>query len=93
MKTLSEILHINLVDIENALWSHQADKKGMINFTQASFRAACKIFLTVMTEKIFEKQDKTNMPLEERLKEGENFGDELRQLILKYTFVDTKKLY
>jgi len=83
-----------LEEIEDALWGFEYNKAGeKPKFTEAGFRASIKIFMANLLERMYNKQEKENMPQKERQKQAEYFGKEIRELVILATGIDTHKLY
>lgn len=49
--------------------------------------------LSALLDKMWEYQEKINMPQEEREEMATEVGLEFRKLIMKYTNIDTHKIY
>jgi hypothetical protein len=88
-KKISPILN----EIEDTLWEFEATQGLKTEYTIEGFRGGCKIFMSVLMDKIWELQEKEGIPMEERIKMVEKVGNEVRQLIKTYTDIDTHDLY
>jgi len=94
MKTLGERLSPILEEVEGLLWEREAAMPNTPHeFTEEGFRAACKIFMAAMMDKIWVLQEKENMPIEDCLKMAEHAGNEIKRLVKQMTNIDTTKLY
>lgn len=82
-----------LEDIEDALWTFEADGGGKPGYTKEGFRAATKIFMSAFMDKIWELQQDERIPMETRMNMAEKAGNDFRQLIKTYTDIDCHKLY
>ena len=82
-----------LVEIEDTLWEFEAFVGTKPNYTNDGFRAAIKIFMSVLMDKIWELQQDEKINMDDRVKMVEQAGKDLRQLIKTYTDVDTLTLY
>lgn len=82
-----------LVKIEILLWSHEIYEKKRPDYSIEGFRAATKIFMSVILDKMWELQEKENMSIENRKKMAEKAGNDLKNLIKVYTDIDTFKFY
>lgn len=82
-----------LVEIENTLWEFEANRGFKPGFTDHGFRAATKIFMAVMMDKIWELQIDEGMDFKDRLAMAQKCGEDLRQIIKTYTNIDTHKMY
>lgn len=85
-KRLSPIL----VEIEETLWEANGIKP---DFTPEATRAACKIFITVLMDKMFDLQEQEEMPIEDRENMAIKLGTEIRNLVKTYANIDTFKMY
>lgn len=88
-KQLSPIL----VEIENTLWEFESRNYGSPEFTQDGFRAVCKIFISVIMDKIWDLQENESMTIEDRLNMAQKCGEDFAKLIKIYTNIDSTKLY
>ena len=85
-KELSPILE----EIENTLLDNIALKP---DYTEAGFRAAIFIFQSAISDKMFELQTKEKMSNKDSELMAKNLGEELRNLIGRFTGIDTHKLF
>ena len=91
---IGEKLSPVLVEIENTLWDFECDYPEIKpEYTTDGFRAACKIFMSAMTDKMFENMQVKRYTQEEAEIEAQQLGEELRQLILHHTGIDTFDLF
>lgn len=88
-KRLSPILE----EIEDTLWEFEADVAQKPEFTMSGFRAASKIFFAAFMDKMWELQTEEKITQETREDMAVKAGEELRQLVKKYTNIDTVDLY
>lgn len=88
-KKLSPIL----VELENALWEHDVKLGVKPEFTDDGLRAAMKIFMSVIMDKMYTLQSHEKIELEDRIKMATKLGDEVRALVKVYTNIDTHDLY
>jgi len=82
-----------LIEIENTLLEFEANKNEKPCFTKHGFRAAIKIFMAVLMDKMYELQTDENMLQADRLNMVNQAGKDVRKLIKTYTNIDTHKLY
>ncbi len=82
-----------LEEIEGALFEFEAEELGQPLYTEGGFRAAVKIFMSVVMDSLWNMQELTDMTLDERLDMAEEAGLDIKKLIMKYTGIDTHKLY
>ncbi len=82
-----------LKEIEDTLWEFEANVGVQPLYTEDGFRASIKIFLSAMADKMWDLQEKENMPMEDRALMGEKVGDSIRQLVKTFTDIDTHDFY
>ena len=81
-----------LVEIEDALW--EFDLTGQKpDYTTDGFRAAIKIFMSVLMDKIWELQQDEKIDMKDRINMVQKAGEDVRELIKTYTDIDCHKLY
>ena len=91
---IGEKLSPILEEIEMTLLEYNANEiVPQPNFTDEGFRAGIYIFMSVLMDKIYSLQEDENIAMEDRLNMVESAGKELRNLIKKYTDIDTHKIY
>ena len=91
---IGEKLSPVLEEIENALWEFEFDYPHIKpEYTTEGFRAACKIFMSAITDKMYENMQVKGMSQEEAELEAQQLAQELRQLVLLHTGIDTIDLY
>lgn len=88
-KKISPILE----EIENTLWEFEMRNFGNPQFTDEGFRAALKIFMSAILDKMWSMQDWDKMDQEDREKMAESCGNKIRELVFTYTGIDTTKIY
>ena len=82
-----------LCNIEDALWDFDCNIKEKPNYQKESLRAASKIFMSVLMDKMWELLDAENISQEDREKMVEKAGQDFRKLIKTYTDVDSHDFY
>jgi hypothetical protein len=82
-----------LVEIEEALLDFEVADGGKPNYTKEGFRSATKIFMSVLMDKMYEKQAEELISEKDRLKMAEEAGGAIRKLVKFYTGIDTFDLY
>lgn len=90
---IGELLSPVLVEIEETLWEHDVTLATKPEYTLAGFRAAAKIFTSAMLDYTFSRDAAMGMNIQQIAADAENLGKDLRDLILKYTGIDSVKLY
>lgn len=91
--TIGQKLSPILYEIETAIIEHEAYIGTPHEFTKDGFRAAIKICVAVMLDKMWALQEEENVPQETRCKMANELGIKFKELIRIYTGVDTTKLY
>ena len=86
-----------LQEIEQGLWEHDARVDEKIaqpySYDAPTFAASLKIFQSAIMFALWEKQDFIGTQISDRMEEAEKMGLEIKELIQKYTGIDTHKLY
>jgi len=92
--TLGEKFSPIFEEIHNALWEHEARFPGEpFKFTTKGFRGGVKIFMSVLLDAIWAKQEIDEVPQGEREKQVYEAGEKIRKLVKQYTGIDTFDLY
>lgn len=82
-----------LVEIETALWEFDIQNGFKTEYTEDGFRAAIKIFMSVIMDKMWELQETESIDMKDRENMACKAGEDLRSLIKTYTGVDCHDLY
>lgn len=90
---IGEKLSPILVELEDALIEFEAYRGIKPEFTQDGFRAATKIFMSVMMDKIWEVQEFDKMPMPDRENMAQKCGEDVRAIIKNYTGMDSWDFY
>ena len=91
---IGEKLSPILEEIDNACWDFKlAQPNTKPDFTTNGFRAAISIFMFAMMDKSFENMEIKGLTQAEANLESTKLGQELRQMVLQYTGIDTFDLY
>lgn len=88
-KQISPILE----EIEATLWEFEANRGVKPEYSPEGFRAAVKIFMSVLMDKIWELQQDENFELQDRINMVTKAGEEVRALVKRYTNIDCHELY
>jgi len=88
-KKLSPIL----LEIESTIVEFDYYKGTKPEYTKDAMRAATKIFMSVLMDKMYELQDKEKIDFDDRLNMAEKAGKELKKLIKTFTNIDTLDFY
>ena len=81
-----EIHSKELEQIATSILSQHGSKPG---YSNRDFFNTLLIFNCALVDKIYDNQDKIGMGLKDRVDMVQNYGTEMRDLILKYTGIDT----
>ena len=92
-KTLGEQIDLSLREIESAIWEHEITPGTKPDYSNDAFRAASKIFMSVMMDKLYDLQEKEGIEMEDRERMAFSLGLALKDLVKTYTDIDTIKLY
>jgi adenylate kinase len=90
---IGEKLSSVLSEIESALMEFEANVARPPQYTNEGFRAAVKIFLSAMLDKMWKLQEDENIDINTRADMAEKLGNELRNIVRIYTNIDTHNLY
>ena len=82
-----------LVEIEETLWEFEVHSNSQPDYTTEGFRAATKIFMSALMDKIWNLQSNEDMDMEDRIKMVEKAGNDVRNIIKIYTDIYTHELY
>ena len=88
-KKLSGVLH----EIELALLEFEANVARPPEYTDEGFRAAVKIFMSAMLDKMWKLQENEDIDIDTRADMAKKLGNELRNMVRVYTNIDTHNLY
>ncbi len=93
MNTIGEILSPILEEIEITLWEYEANNESKPGYSKEGFRAATKIFMSALMDKMYYLQQDENISMDDRCNMAEKAGSEFRKLIKTYTGIDCYELY
>lgn len=82
-----------MAEIEETIWMHEVNIGDKPCYTDEGFRAACKIFISAIMDKMWELQDKDDIDIETRQAMATSCGNEIKKLVRVYTDIDTFKMY
>lgn len=82
-----------LVEIEDTLWEFEANSAVKPEYSIEGFRAAIKIFMSVMLDKMWELQEEEGISQENREQMAMTCGKETKELVKRFTNIDTPDLY
>lgn len=88
-KRLSTILS----EIEMAILEFEVNVARPPEYSDEGFRAAVKIFMSAMLDKMWKLQEDENIDINSRTEMANKLGNELRNLVRVYTNIDTHNLY
>lgn len=93
MKTIGQKISPILEEIEDTLWEFEATKGIKPNFTDKGFRAATKIFASILMDKMYELQVNENIDLQDKMSMAKKVGNDIRKIVKTYTNIDTHLWY
>jgi len=94
MRKFGEGLSKILVNLEEGIWDHEADfPNDKPDYTEDGFRAATKIFMSTLMDKMWEYQEREKLPIDWRLKMAETYGQKIRNMIKEATGLDMWEIY
>jgi len=93
MNMIGEKLSSVLSEIESALIEFEANVARPPEYTNEGFRAAVRIFLSAMLDKMWKLQEDEEIDINTRADMAEKLGNELRNIVRIYTNIDTHNLY
>jgi len=93
MNMIGEKLSSVLSEIESALIEFEANVARPPQYTNEGFRAAVRIFLSAMLDKMWKLQEDEGIDINTRADMAEKLGNELRNIVRIYTNIDTHNLY
>lgn len=83
-----------LKEIHDTLWEIDArELNEPYEYSPEALPAASKIFMSVCMDRLWLNQNKSDAPIEDRLAQAENMGEDLRQFMIKHLGVDPKDFY
>ena len=91
--TIGDRISPILEELETAIIEFDYHIKLKPNYSIGGFRASAKIFMSALMDKMYELQEKENIPYVTRLEMAKKAGEDLRKLINTYTGIDSTKLY
>lgn len=93
MNMIGEKLSPVLSEIESTLLEYELNVARPPQYTDEGFRAAIKIFMSAMLDKMWKLQENENIDIDARADMAEKLGNELRNMVRIYTNIDTHSLY
>lgn len=90
-KTTGEDLSEIYARLEDILWKLPDEEK--LDLTRAGFQGACKIFLSALMDKMWEEQERKNIPFHVRREAVKYFAQSLRSLTRQATGIDPADFY
>ncbi len=82
-----------IIEIEAALWDYEAQVSMHPEFTDEGFRAALKIFMSALLDKMWSLQAAEDIPFEIRCDMAMKAGQQVRELVKTFTNIDPHELY
>lgn len=93
MNMIGEKLSPVLSEIESTLIEYELNVARPPQYTNEGFRAAIKIFMSAMLDKMWKLQENENIDIDARADMAEKLGNEIRNIVRVYTNIDTHSLY
>lgn len=93
MNMIGEKLSSVLSEIESALIEFEINVARPPQYTNEGFRAAVRIFLSAMLDKMWKLQEDERIDIDTRADMAEKLGNEIRNIVRIYTNIDTHNLY
>ena len=93
MNMIGEKLSSVLSEIESALIEFEINVARPPQYTNEGFRAAVRIFLSAMLDKMWKLQEDEGIDINTRADMAEKLGNEIRNIVRIYTNIDTHNLY
>jgi hypothetical protein len=90
---IGEKLSSVLSEIESALIEFEINVARPPQYTNEGFRAAVRIFLSAMLDKMWKLQEDEGIDIDTRADMAEKLGNEIRNIVRIYTNIDTHNLY
>jgi hypothetical protein len=82
-----------LDELENCILEHNAFKAVPPEYDDGAMRASLTIMMSVLMDKMWRLQEEENIPLNVRMDMAKQAGNEIRELVKKYTNIDTFDLF
>jgi hypothetical protein len=80
-----------LDELENCILEHNAFNPP--EYDDGAMRASLTIMMSVLMDKMWKLQEEENIPLNVRMDMAKQAGNEIRELVKKYTNIDTFDLF
>lgn len=90
---LGEQLNPILLEIEDIILEFESELEEKPNYSLEGFRAATKIFMSTIMDKLWELQEADKISQDDRENMATKCGEDLRKFIKTYTDIDTFDLY
>jgi len=90
---IGQKLSVILEEIEDTLWEFEANDGKPPGYTSNGFRAAIKIFMSALMDKMWELQQDEDLTLQDRINMASKAGEDIRALVKTYTDVDCHTFY
>ena len=93
MATFGEKVSPILVEIEETTWEFDSHCNDQPHYPEEAFRAAAKIFMHVLMDKMYSLQNEEKIQFENRCEMANKAGEDVRNLIKIYTGIDSFDFY
>ena len=92
-KSIGEKITPILLEIEKTLFQFESISNAQPNYSNEGFRAATKIFMSAVLDKMWNLQENEKIDFQDRINMATKLGNEIKTLIKTYTDIDIFKLY
>lgn len=93
IKMIGKKLSAILCEIELAIMDFEVNVAKPPEYSNEGFRAAVKIFMSAMLDKMWKLQEDESIDNNSRAEMANKLGNELRNIVRIYTNIDTHDLY
>ena len=90
---LGNVLNQHLCSIESVIVDFDAKIGDKPNYSDEAFRAATKIFMSCLMDKMFDLMEAEKHDQKAREKAAEMAGNELHAFVKKWTGINTREMY
>jgi hypothetical protein len=92
-ETIGEAISPGLESYERILWEFEANVGDKPCFTDAGFRAALKIFMAALMDKMNDLQIAEKISQADAEKMAQSCGEDIRRIVKTYTGLDPHEMY
>ncbi|MCK5018561.1 MAG: hypothetical protein KAS32_15985 [Candidatus Peribacteraceae bacterium] len=93
-ETFGEKITPVLVELEETMWEKDVNSPNQPpQYPTEALRASIKIFMHTIQDELWNVQEEQGVVFEDRVKQAEVLGKELKDFVFKWTQIDTHKLF